>query len=211
VAAAIDKGRVSTPESVLILLKIMVAPGVYVRVVRNNSDVAFDAGDGFGSQTFTAFPFELDVVEETSQGQLPSVNLKVSNVNLALQALMETYDGGVGSTITMYVVDTANPTGESDLSMVFQATEAFSDPNWITFTLGAESPLRRLFPRFLFIANHCIWLIAYKGENCLYAGGLASCDGTLDGPNGCRVHANQGRYGGVPGVDSAGFRGASSI
>lgn len=30
------------------------------------------------------------------------------------------------------------------------------------------------------------------------AGGLASCDYTLDGPNGCRVHANQIHYGGAP-------------
>lgn len=32
------------------------------------------------------------------------------------------------------------------------------------------------------------------------AGGLASCDHTLDGPTGCRAHSNTRRFGGAPGI-----------
>jgi hypothetical protein len=45
-------------------------------------------------------------------------------------------------------------------------------------------------------AISCRYLRRYKGAQCGYAGALASCDGTFNGPNGCVAHANQARYGG---------------
>ncbi len=34
----------------------------------------------------------------------------------------------------------------------------------------------------------------------LRTGGLVTCDHTLDGPNGCRIHENTRRFGGAPGI-----------
>ena len=44
----------------------------------------------------------------------------------------------------------------------------------------------------------CRWI--YKGEHCGYIGDLTTCDKTLFGPNGCKVHFPDEplRFGGFP-------------
>ena len=44
----------------------------------------------------------------------------------------------------------------------------------------------------------------YKDDACAYTGALPTCDKSLDGPNGCIAHGDDGnhpeRFGGFPGV-----------
>ena len=69
------------------------------------------------------------------------------------------------------------------------------DEEWIEFTLGAESPIRRRFPLYVITPLSCNWL--FKGVECAYAGVATTCDRTLDN---CRTLNNSGRFGGRPGV-----------
>jgi phage-related protein len=76
------------------------------------------------------------------------------------------------------------------------------DENYsIEFTLGAENPLALRFPYRQQFRNRCEWV--YKGNECRYAGGLPSCDLTLDGDNGCRVHNNTYNFGGFFGLNKS--------
>ena len=71
-------------------------------------------------------------------------------------------------------------------------------PDWISFTLGAVNPLRRRFPLYMATPRSCGWI--FKGAECAYAGGSASCARTLDA---CRTLSNSGRFGGRPGITGA--------
>jgi phage-related protein len=75
----------------------------------------------------------------------------------------------------------------------------------VTFTLSAPSPMRQLFPKYLYRADFCMYVSNYKGPQCRYAGALANCDGTYSGANGCVVHDNAGRFGAFPGIGTNGM------
>jgi lambda family phage minor tail protein L len=208
--AAQDKSKLASPDPWIVLLD-MNWQGNHVRLARNTDSVQFDAGDGLGVQTYQAFNFEVGVIEKQATGQLPSVQLRVSNVNRMVQGILEQYLGAVGATVSLYAVNMAHGAGEADLALQFTVLQSVADAKFVTFTLGAISPLRQLFPRFLYRADFCMWVINYKGPQCGYTGPIPSCDGTLNGSNGCTVHNNSVRFGAFPGIGTNGGLIASQI
>ena|SRR5579864_6155603 len=218
-AAARDKSKLASADPWIVLLDINYQ-GNHVRLARNVDPVNFDAGDGFGLQIYQAFAFDLGTKEMQATGQLPTVQLKVSNVNRLVQGLIEQFQGAVGAQAAIYVVNMANPKGEIDLALIFTIMQTSSNAEWVTFTLGAPSPLRQLFPRFVYRADFCMWqynapaLQAVgdpRGFQCGYTGAMPSCDLTLDGPNGCTAHNNSVRFGAFPGIGTNGAMIASQI
>jgi phage-related protein len=206
-AANADRQKLASGDQWLILLAIS-WNGQYIRLARNNEPVTFDAGDGFGPMVYQ--PFAFDIESHTPTGaQLPTVLLKASNVNRMLQGIVEQYQGAVGAIAFIYVVNTANPSGEPDLALQMTILDTSCTAQAVTFSLGARSPLRNLFPRFTYQANYCMW--KYKSKQCGYTGNLPTCALTLDGSNGCQAHNNQTRFGGFPGIGTNGAAIASQI
>lgn len=201
-AAAADRSKLASGDAWILLVDVN-WQGQHVRLARNVDPVTFDAGDGLGVQSYQAFSFELEV-ELPSGNQLASMALKCSNVLGLLQNEIEQYAGAVGATVSIYVVNTAVPGGEADLAMETTILQTDVTAEQVSFKLGPPSPAKQLFPRFLYRANFCIWITNYRGKQCAYAGPLPTCDGTLDGPNGCITHANQPRFGGFPGIGTNG-------
>lgn len=201
-AAAADRSRLASGDSWLMLVDFN-WQGQHLRLVRNVNNWTFDAGDGLGPQSYEAFNMELEV-ELPSGSQLASMTLKASNILGLLQTEIEQYAGGVGATASIYFLDTAAPGGEAELAIVASILQTDVLVETVNFKLGPPSPAKLLFPRFLYRANFCIWIVNYKGPQCGYVGEIATCDGTLDGGNGCKVHANQQRFGGFPGIGTNG-------
>lgn len=199
-ASAADKGKLASGDAWLLLLDV-IWQGQHIRLARNVDAVTFDAGDGAGPQSYQPFNFDL-IVEKTSGGQLPTIQIKASNILGILQGAIEQYAGAVGATANVYFVNTAQPAGEPDLALstTIMRTEVTAES--VTFTLGAPGPQRQLFPRFLYRANFCMW--AYKQKQCGYVGPLPTCSLTFDGPNGCEAHANQSRFGAFLGIGTNG-------
>lgn len=173
VVANQERHKLASGEPWLLLLDL-VYPGAanpgatqqHVRLVRNLDPVTFDAGDGNGPQLYTPFNFELGDVTSTTQGSYPESSIKVSNVMRVLQTTIEAYGGVVGANLNLYVVNAANPAGEPELALAFTVLQTTCDVKLVTFKLGACSPLRRLFPLFMYRPNYCIW--QYKGLQCGY-------------------------------------------
>lgn len=210
-AAARDKSKLSSGDAWILLLDFN-WQGQHVRLCRNNEPMSFDAGDGLGVQSYQEFNFEL-VVERTGGGTLPTIQLQASNVLGLLEGLIEQYSGAVGGTVNIYVVNTANPSGEPDLALTTQIMRTETSDSIVTFTLGAPMPQRQLFPRYLYRATFCIWVPFYssaafrsdpRSKWCGYQGPLATCDGTYDGGNGCLAHNNTKRFGAFPGIGTNG-------
>lgn len=199
--AAMDKHKIASTTPWLLLVDFQWG-SEHVRVVRNPSAVVYDAGDGLGPQTYQPFNFELTGVDTKGDGSLPSITLKASNVNRLLEGALTQYQGAAGATAILYVLNTDNPTGEAELAMQTTIIKTTTSPAWVTFTLSAASPLRMLFPKYLYYQGTCMW--PYKSVQCAYAGTITTCDLTYSGANGCMVHGNQQRFGGFPGIGTNG-------
>jgi len=174
-----------------------------MRFARNVDPIQFDAGDGNGAQTYQPFNFEF-TAEQPGKGQLPTMTLKASNTMRILQGVIEQYGGIAGAIANVYVYNTAHPAGEPDLAVSTTVMKSVCTAELVTFSLSAPSPLRQLFPKYLYRANFCMYVSHYKSIWCGYTGSLTNCDGTYNGANGCQVHNNAGRFGAFPGIGTNG-------
>jgi phage-related protein len=188
-------------------------PATTLRTVHNNEDVVYQGN------TWTAFAFDIPPIDG-KPGELPQLQVRVSNVNRQIHSLLESYDGGAGGTVTFFVVSRLDLSGTPAQTWTFEIQGATADEQWATFTLSATSPMKIPFPRGRYSVNHCPYkynspsmqaALDPDGVWCGYSGAILDCDHTLEGTNGCRAHANSARFGGHPSIDTQGFRFASVI
>jgi phage-related protein len=206
-AAQQDKFKIASGDAWILLLDL-IWNGQHVRLAHNADAIQFDAGDGNGVQAYQPFNFDLNI-EQPGGSQLPTITVRASNTMRILQGLIEQYGGLAGATMNMYVYNTAHPAGEPDLAYTTTVMRSHADDSIVTLSLSGPSPMRQLFPRFLYRATFCMWVSQYKGKQCGYTGALANCDGTYGGANGCGAHNNQMRFGGFPGIGTNGIAIAS--
>jgi len=181
----------------LILLDIAIEGEDTMYLVNNTEDIVFEG------RTYIAFAFNVDQPKESSKGELPSIQLSVANATRTLQAYVEQYQGGVGATVTIRIVNAGN-LGEdyAELTVTLNVMSCKCTAQWVTFTLSAVNPLNRKFPPEQYIALHCRYK-QFKGHLCGYVGDATSCDRTL---NNCQRLNNNARFGGWPGLDGRGIR-----
>jgi len=196
----LEKNRVASAGAWLLLIDLtLVDPANSENTevfyfVRNNEDIVFDGN------IYTAFPIEIDTIEKNSQGELPSVSLRVSNVTRALQPYIENYDGGNGSTVKLTVVHSSHLTENySELEMDLTIKSCSSDNNWVVFALGGLNPLVKKFPIHRYIAGHCNW----KPGSVECGLSITECDRT---ETACGLNNNTHRFGGYPGLKSGGIK-----
>ena len=167
-ALIFEKNRLATPSAWIILLEITLPDSTVLRFARNTEDITF-SGD-----LYTAFPFEIDTVGQSSKGEIPTVRLRVSNVTQLIQPYLEDLDGGIGSVVKITVVNSDHLSENyTELEMTFDVIACNSTSQWVTFTLGAPNPLRQRFPLDQYIAMHCRWRFNRPSGNypeCSYSG-----------------------------------------
>ena len=180
----------------LAMLDIALPGGEHLYLANNTDDVVFQG------QTYSAFAFNYEQQKQTSKGEIPTVTISVSNVSRVIQSYVEQYEGGVGSTVTLIIVNHAHLTEDyTELTADFTVLGSKCTAQWVSFTLGAPNPLNKRFPAWQYIALHCRFL--FKGPHCGYSGAVTTCSRTLDN---CRALGNSTRFGGHPGLDGRGVR-----
>jgi phage-related protein len=198
---------IASSEPMLILLRVHPNPNdsaetLYLAL--NSEDVVYPKT---GGQTYLAFNFDLEDIYDDSTGALKELRLTVCNVGRMLQSYLEDYAGAVGATVEIVVISMMDQDGDPLQQFEFSIVGTQADAQVVTFTLGADSPLRRKFPKHVYRKDYCMWITAggYKGPNCKYAGALPTCDGTLNGANGCKAHGNTLNFGAFPMIDTKGI------
>lgn len=192
-ALRLEKNKLVSTAPWLVLLALTLPDASVIRLAKNNEDVTF------GGNVYQAFAFDLGDVRSGGDGRIQGVTLKVANPGRVLQPDMEANDGLIGCAVSLMVVHADNLASDyTELTLAWDVLAAESDGDWITFTLGAENPLRRRFPLHVAIQFSCNW--QFKGVECAYAGSVTSCARTLDA---CRTLANTARFGGRPGIVGA--------
>jgi len=196
-----EKNLLASKSSWILLLDVTIPDGLstVIHLARNTEDVVFNG------TTYLKFAFEIDAVtKESSQGEIPSASIRVSNVSQALQAYVEEYDGLVDETVTLIVVN-ADHLAESytELTLNFTITGCTVDAKWINFKIGLPNPLVKRYPLYRYLSGACNWRANFKGAECRYAGSDTNCTGTLEA---CRAKGNAGHFGGYPGLARGGIR-----
>ncbi len=191
-----EKNKLYTTDPWLVLLDIALSNGEQLRFCSNNEDIML------AGQVYTAFPFYLEPTKQSSKGELPTISLKVCNVTQLVQAYLEDLDGAVGSEVTVRVVHAGHLSEDyTELEMTFTVLSSSAEADWVTFSLGSASPLRKRFPQHRFISLHCNW--DFKGRECAYDGSETECDRTFKR---CEQIGNTARFGGYPGLNLTGWR-----
>lgn len=151
-------------------------------------------------ETWQSFPLSLgDSVQETD-GSIPNLEIKVSNVTKALMGYFEKFGGFNGTIINLYIVNTENLSSKiPEIEEKYKVLKGNADENWIKLTVGpAYSPDRKM-PQRRYLKNAC--QRCYKSAICGYNGAMTTCDHTLAD---CRRHGNKANFGGYPGIDQGG-------
>ncbi len=194
--AKLEKNKISSTGAWLVLIEVQFQ-GATIRVVNNNEDIEWPTGSG---TTWIAFPFELGEVNENSKGELPALQLKVSNVTRTIQQYLEEYAGGTDATVILRVVmsehlDLTTP----EMTETFSVKSTSTDAMWAYFNLGPDFALTQRYPADRYMQNFCPY--RYKSIKCGYNGALPPCNKTLSQ---CRERNNSTRFGGAPGIPGAG-------
>lgn len=166
-----------------------------IRVVKNDEAITIDG------QVYEPMSFDFDMKE--TQNQLPSVSVTIQDQGEIVGPAMQRYGGGVGFEVDLIMVrvppGTTVVTTEPELVEFFTVLTA-SYKDWVaSWSLGAENPLRKMFPLRRQEPDQCSF--RYKDpDTCAYTGGRPTCDLSFDGPNGCKAHSNSKNFGGYPGI-----------
>lgn len=205
-ATALEKSKLASDIPFLVCLDVAVidpttrATVETLRIVKNTEDITWNGN------VYTAAAFDLELKEES--GSQPEITLTVTDYTKTIMQRLEAYGGGVGFGVVVSIVRGDTNTMASDapeIQAFFEITGTSAQDYVISFQLGASNPLAKIFPRRVQTKNFCTW--RYKDPTtCKYAGAMGSCDLTLNGPNGCKQHANAINYGGFPGINNANTR-----
>ena len=214
--AYLEKNKLASSKAWLVLLDVTMPDSTPFRVCANNEDVNWPVDT---PNTYSAFPFQLDTIGDSSTGEVPAVTLRVSNVTRFLESYLENQDGLIDSVVKIYIINSTNVTTSSqgtginndtpEIELNYVVTDSTADETWVTFTLGAMNPFNRRFPRSKVWKNSCRYsgtvssANGFKGARCQYAGGETTCDRSLAT---CRdTMYNSINFGGFPGVGTKGL------
>jgi phage-related protein len=198
-SAILEKNKIAGDSVWLVLLEVVIPNAPVIRIVRNNENITWNG------QTWIAFPFELDDVQETDKGEIPSITVKASNVTREIQGYVEDANGGIGSTVSIMVVNSKHLAETTpNVRLDFSVTGVNYDAQWISFSLGGNQAISRRVPTRRYLKNWCPF--AYGGIECGVAAATQAtyptCDKSLVQ---CRVRANSARFGGFQGIPQGGF------
>ena len=154
----------------------------------------------YGVNTYTRCSFTLGPWRYTETGELPTRELKVTNIDIVNYMLpyVRACSGAVGATIVTTPVNSLHlDVDMSSKAMEFMVLASAPSEQWIVFLLGAPNPLIQRVPRKKYFADYCAVVADFKGPECGYAGEGTICTGILKK---CRQYGNQTRFGGEPGL-----------
>ena len=196
----LEKNKMASisPFVVLLEIELNTEPATTIRLARNTEDITF------GGNLYSKFWFDLQPAKYSSTGEIPTITISVSNITRLMQPYIETLNGGVGSTITIHVVNTGMLDEDfSDLDVTCEILSCKCTVSYVEFVLGMPSLLRQRMPLHRYIALSCRYARFFKGVECKYSGAETECDGSYDR---CVELSNADNFGGFVGLRMGALR-----
>ena len=193
--AKLEKNKLSGDSSWLILVELDYDDSNIVRVCKNTEDIQWNG------YNWIAFPMELSVKTDSSKGEIPSVQIHISNVNKMMQSYAENYNGAIGKKVILRLVNSKHlDLTTPEIEEIFTITKVDTDRNWVIITLSLLNPFLLTFPKQKYIKNFCRF--KFKGPRCGYTGPADHCDHTYEC---CKKLGNERRFGGFVGIPEGGL------
>lgn len=197
--AIIEKNKVTSDGTWLLLLEINYPGEDSIRVCLNNEIITWD------SETWIPAIFSLTGIVETKDAEVPSVPLSIIDIGRNIIPLLEEFDGAIGAEVIIRVVHSkylANTTPEYEENMEIIST-AIDDSAKIQFKLGSESLIDRACPPQRYLKNQCRFIFKGVDGRCGYSDAETECDRTFSR---CQELLNSTRFGGFLGVGTLGVQ-----
>jgi lambda family phage minor tail protein L len=190
-------------------IEVPTSPPTRYRFCRNTRQVTFRGN------IYYPFPVSHSGMRENQSGDLPTVNLVVSNVSREVMSVLETYNGLLDQPVRIILVNSAAlETNQAVMQQDFKIVNVTATEESITASLGDISLYETTVPQQRMMRNYCRH--QYRSAACGYAvdpgdpNFLSGCDKSYDGTNGCIAHGASEADAGVPVVHPqrfGGFRG----
>lgn len=205
------KNKVSHADAVVYLLELQLDGSTALRVAR------YDVPITYQGKTWSPLHFDVSNVRSASDGRIDDATVTVSNVR---RYFVHYYDAAAiaGRRVRLIVLPVAEAADDdAGLETLFTVNLYEATETDLVLRIGTANPLSQPVPSERFARTHCRFLKEYGSANsrCGYdatlSGALTTCDGTLEGSNGCRAHGlnelSRGlpslhplRFGGFPGI-----------
>lgn len=207
-----EKNLLATGDRWIWLYEIEVptSPETRYRFVRDMEQVTFRGN------IYYPFPVSHSPIKEDIEGSLPTISLTVSNISREVMSTLENYSGLIGQPVRIILThELALSTGAAVAEHDFKILGTTATDQAVSAKLGDISLYEVTVPATRMLKHYCRH--QYRGSGCGYAvdpadaNYIATCDKTLDGPNGCSVHGTSesdagvavvhpDRFGGFPGI-----------
>jgi lambda family phage minor tail protein L len=193
--AMMEKNKLLSNSVFLLLLEVTIPnTATPVRIIANTEDISWRGYD------WIAFPFDIDDINETAEGDSATLTLKIGNTDRVMEQYIMLYDAWLKSNphqniqVTMYVVNSNNLADTNpEVSYNFEVISYTLDSQWASFTMGGTNLFNYNFPITIMYPNSCRW--KYKSTECGAVSALTTCNKTITD---CRARNNSGRFGAFP-------------
>lgn len=210
--ALLEKNLLATGEKFVWLYEVEVPtdPPTRYRLVRNTQPITFRGN------VYSPFPVSHTETKLDDRGNLPTVDLTVSNVSRELMSTLNSHDGLVGQPVRIILThDLTIVTGQSIWEHNYKVIKTTATDKIVSVKLGdlnlydvkvPAQKMMRYYCRHQYQDAYCGYAVDPSHENY-----LSTCDKTLGGTNGCRTHGRSEAYAGIPVLHPERFGGFPGI
>lgn len=197
VATAIEKAKIASDVAFVVLLDVELLDNSgnvseVLRICRNTENIVYQ-GEQYIAANFT---YDLASDNESS----PKLTINADDPSGFIRQKMQEYDGGVGFSCWLTVINTGNLSQPPEIQEEFEVVSSSTEGYQVSFSLGIPNPLSQRFPRRIQMRKQCT--VNFKDDRCKYSGADKTCSYTYDGPNGCLSKGNAVNYGGFRGLQN---------
>lgn len=201
-------------------IQVPTTPPTRYRLTNYDKNVSYGADADGVPLVYQPFPIVQSPVSTNSEGDLPQIQLQVSNESLAMKAMMEDHDGMVGSAVVIklvHLLELGNPIAALRFDGQILSTKSTYDR--VTFNVSALSLTQSVLPGQRYIRGHCRFRYGdarcgYDLNNSTLATAFPTCPKTLSA---CEdrgaaelaaglLQLHPARFGGWPGIPRQGRR-----
>jgi len=199
IASIIEKANQNSNTAFLSLLEIIIIDKntnttvEVVRIVNNDEDITFN-GD-----LYSATVFDLNFSEES--GSVGRSTVTVNDFTGLIRQREEQVGGANGFSVKLMIVNADELNSPPEVDLNYQVVRSTASNYNLTWELGSENVLAMIFPIAIQYKDRCRF--KYKDpQTCAYSGPIATCDLSLNGPNGCGAHNNSLNFGAFAGINN---------
>lgn len=185
-AAALQSARLTlnTSSTWAELWTVQVSDSTARRVTSNTESITFDG------HTFTPYPISRTEITRGSKGEITSASVVVPCLSTQDYSRLSDLRG---RRVTLQQVNTATLGDSSNCYQYVFVVQSVVVRDFLATVILGQTNLNTIsIPAQRINRTRCRWLPAYGGTECGYdttrSGALSSCDGTLNGANGCTAH-----------------------